>query len=160
MLLTVSSVSNPELNVIVLFLFMAFLLFFMSVKYVYKRMTMRLLESTTLLNLIVLSAGTLYKWESTEPRSILLIVSTGITLSQFCVIVVSSLIKPCLSNAVWRCQRSQRYHAIDDSIDDDIAHERIEDPELEPLISYAPRPVSMAASDIYTANSTKVSNDQ
>ena len=35
-LLTVTSAANPELNVFVLFLFIAFLRFFMSVKYVYK----------------------------------------------------------------------------------------------------------------------------
>ena len=29
---------------------------------------MRVLESATLLNLIVLSAGTLYRWESTESK--------------------------------------------------------------------------------------------
>ena len=60
-LLTVNSesVANPELKVFVLFLFIAFLCFFMSIKYVYKQM--RLFESTTLLNLIVLSARTLYE---------------------------------------------------------------------------------------------------
>ena len=85
-LLTVTSVANPELNVFVLFLFIAFLRFFISVKYVYKRMTVRLLESAILLNLIVLSAGTLYKWESTESKSTLLEVSIGITFAQFCAI--------------------------------------------------------------------------
>ena len=125
-------------------------------------MTVRFLESVILLTLIVLSAGTLYKWESIESRSTLFIVSTGITFAQFCIIVVLSLIKPCLSNAaaVRRCQRNKSYDVIDDSIDDDIAHERIEDPELEPLINYAPQSVSMTASDIYTANSTKVRNNQ
>ena len=149
-LLTVNSesVANPELKVFVLFLFIAFLCFFMSIKYVYKRMTVRLFESTTLLNLIVLSAGTLYEWESTESRLTLLIVSIGITFGQFCVIIVLSLIKPCLVclSTGWRCRPSQGY----DVIDDDITYERIEDPELEPLMNYVPRPVTMAASAKYT----------
>ena len=38
--------------------------------------------------------------------------------------------------------------------DGDIAHERIEDPELEPLIKYAPRPITMPASAKYTKWST------
>ena len=112
-------------------------------------MTVRLLKSSTLLNLIILSAGTLYKWECTESRSILLIVSMGITFIQFCVIVVLSLIKPCLT-AHQRCRRNQGYDVIDDDNDDDIAHERIEDPELEPLINNASRPVTMSASAKYT----------
>ena len=149
-LLTVTSVDNPELNVFVLFLFIAFLLSFISIENVYKRINMRVLESSTLLNLIVLSAGTLYRWESTELRSKLLMVSIGITFAQFCVIVVWSLIKPCLS-AGWRCRRNQGNDVIDEVIDDDdIAHERIEDPELEPLINFTPRPITMPASAKYT----------
>ena len=134
-LLTITSVANPELNVFVLFLFMAFLLFYMSVKYVYKRMNVRLLESATLLNLIVLSGATLYKWEFSMWRMTLLEVSIEISFAQFCVIVVLSLIKPCL-RVGWRCERNQGYDVINENIDDDITHERIEDPELEPLINY------------------------
>ena len=134
-LLTVNSVANPELNVFVLFMFTVFLLFFMSVKYVYKRITIRLLESATLLNLIVLSAGTLYKWQSTESKSILLEVSIGITFAQFCIIVVLSLIKPCLNTSnCWRCRRNQGYDVIDES-DDGFVHEWIEDPTLKLLVS-------------------------
>ena len=69
--------------------------------------------------------------------------------------VVLSLIKPCLS-AGWRCRRNQGYYVINESIDDDITHERIEDPELKPLINYIPRSDTMAAAK-YTA-ATKVSS--
>ena len=111
---------------------------------------MRVLESATLLNLIVLSSGTLYRWESTESRSKLLVVSIGITFAQFCIIVVWSLIKPCLSAGL-RCRQNQGNDVINEIIDDDdIAHERIEDPELEPLINYTPRPITMPASAKYT----------
>ena len=146
-LLTVTSVANPELNVFVLFLFIALLYFFISIKNVYKRMTVRLLESATLLNLIVLSAGTLYKWESTTVRMTLLEVSIGITFAQFCVIVVLSLIKACLGAVTGWCRRNQGYDVINENVDDDITHERIEDPELEPLINYTPQPFTVAASD-------------
>ena len=148
-LLTVTSVDNPELNVFGLFLFMAFLLFFMSIKYIYKRVNVRLVESATLLNLIILSSGTLYRWESTESRSELLTVSIRITFAQFCVIVVWSLIKSCLS-AGWRCGRNQGNDIIDEISDDDITHERIEDPELEPLINFTSQPITMPASAKYT----------
>ena len=149
-LLTITSVENPELNVFALFLFIAFLLSFISIENVYKRINVRVLESSTLLNLIVLSAGTLYRWESTDSKSNLLMVSIGITFAQFCVIVVWNLIKPCVS-ADWRCRRNQGNDVINDIIDDDdIAHERIEDPELEPLINYTPRPITIPASTKYT----------
>ena len=145
-LLTVTSVDNPELNVFALFLFIALLVSFISIENVYKRIEVRVLESSTLLNLIVLSSGTLYRWESTDSRSKLLMVSIGITFAQFCVIVVWSLIKPYLSDG-WRCRRNQGHDVIDD---DDITHERIEDPELEPLINDTPRPITMPASAKYT----------
>ena len=149
-LLTVTSVYNPELNIFALFLLIAFLFYFISINHVYKRVDVRVLESSTLLNLSILSAGTLYRWESTESRSKLLMVSIGITFAQFCVIIVWNLIKPCLS-AGWRCRRNQGYDVINETIDDDdIAHERIEDPELESLINDTPRPITMPASAKYT----------
>ena len=86
-ILTVTSVANPELNVFILFLLITFLLFFISINNVYKRRAVRVLESAILLNLIVLSAGTLYKWESTESKTILLEVSVGITLAQVCIVI-------------------------------------------------------------------------
>ena len=139
--LTVTSAANPEINVLILLLTISFLVITLSVKTVYKRMTVRVLESATLLNLIVLSAGTLYEWESTKSRSMLLIVSIGITFAQFCVIVVWSLIKPYFS-AGWRCRQKQTDDVIDENSDDDIAHERIEDPELESLITHARRSIN------------------
>ena len=75
-------------------------------------------------------------------------VSIGITFAQFCVIVVWNLIKPYLSDG-WRYRRNQGHDVIDDDIDD-ITHERIEDPELEPLINDTPRPITMPASAKYT----------
>ena len=149
-LLTITSVDNPELNVFALFLFITFLLFFTSIENVYKRVDVRVSESAILFNLIILSSGTLYRWESTGSRSKLLMVSTGITFAQFCIIVVWSLIKLRLS-AGWRCGRNKSNDVIDEVIDvDDIAHvhthERIEDPELEPLINDTPRPITIPAS--------------
>ena len=138
-ILTVTSAANPEINVLILLLTVSFLIITLSVKTVYKRMTVRVHESATLLNVIVLSAGTLYKWESTKSRSMLLIVSIGITFAQFCVIVVWGLIKPCFS-AGWRCRQKQTDDVmIAENINDDIIHELIEDPELEPLITHARR---------------------
>ena len=157
-LLTITSVANPELNIFVLFQFTAFLLFYMSVKHIYKQLTVRLLESATLLNLIVLSAGTLYKWESTQSKTTLLEISMGIIFAQFCVIIVLSFIKAC-HYASCRCRRNQGHDTIDENIDTDIVCERIEDPELKLLISYVPQPLTMAVSAQYTATNTKSAHD-
>ena len=82
--------------------------------------------------------------------------SIGTTFAQFCVIIVWKLINPYLS-ADWRCRRNQGYDVINENIDDGIAHERIEDPEFEPLIICVPKPVTMVDSAKYTATITKVS---
>jgi hypothetical protein len=65
----------------------------------------RVLESASLLNLIVLSAGMLYKWESIELKTIFLEVSIGISFAQVCVIVVLSVSEQCFSTG-WRCRQS------------------------------------------------------
>ena len=85
-------------------------------------------------------------------------VSIGITFALFCVIIVLSLIKPYLS-AGRQFTRNLGYYTIDENInsDDVITHERIEDPELEPLINHAPKPATVASSAIYTATVTEVS---
>ena len=120
-----------------IFLFTAFLLFFTSVKDIYKQTNVRFFESTTLLNLLILSAGILYKWEFSDQKIVLLQVSIAITFAQFCVIVVCSLFPQCFRAGLKYCRHSKAYHdSITENIDDNIAHERIEDPELESLISY------------------------
>ena len=50
-------------------------------------------------------------------------------------------------SADWRCRRNQGHGIIDD---DDIAHERIEDPELKPLINDTPWPITISAFVKYT----------
>ena len=52
----------------------------------------------------------------------------------------------CLGAGNWRCRRNQSYDVINEIIDDDIAHERIEDPELESLINYTSEPVTYCGS--------------
>ena len=130
-LLTIISAANPKLNMFMLFITIAILFFFLSVKNVYKQTIVRVHESAILLNLMFLSVGTLYEWESTMSRMTLLEISIAIVFAQFCVIIVWNLIKPCF-NARWKCMKQQPYDK--EEVCDDINHDRIEDPELEPLI--------------------------
>ena len=132
-ILTVTSATNPEINVLILLVTISVLAIRSSVDNIYKQMNVRIFEGATLLNLTVLSAGTLYNWECTKSQMTLLEISIRTAFAQFCIIVVWCLIKPCLS-AGWRCRRNQTYNDIVDDMDDDlIVHERIE--ELKPLIN-------------------------
>ena len=126
-LITISSTS-PKMNLLVLLAAMTILLVGLSIKNVYKRMTVRALEGTILLNLIIWSAGTLYKWESIESRLILQSVSIGIVFVQFCLIVVFNLIKlgSRVSHRYARQKSPYAYHILEN----EITHERIEDPDL------------------------------
>ena len=78
----------------------------------------------------------LYQWEAVKSRATLQLVSIGIAFAQFCVIVVWSLIKPCFCSG-WRYREKQTYDVLDENINDDITHERIEDPKLKPLLTHA-----------------------
>ena len=86
---------------------------------------MRVFESVTLMNLIVVSAGVLYKWEDIKSKTSLLEVSIWFAFVQFCIIIAWSLIKSCF-NANWWHKQEMTY--------EEVTHERIEDPELDPLI--------------------------
>ena len=126
--LTTISSASPKTNLFVLLATMTLLVVGLSIKNVYKRMSTRALESTILLNLIIWSAGTLYKWESIESKMILLTVSNGIVLAQFCLIVMCNLIKIGFQ-AGQRCARhksSYAYHILDN----EFTHERVGDPNL------------------------------
>ena len=135
-ILIVTSTINPEVNVFILSVTVGSLFFFTSVKNVYKRMNVRIVESATFMNLTVLSAGIMYKWESTESKLILLKVSIVLAFTQFCAIVVWNLIKPCL-RVNWKCRWEQTYDVISENVEDRFIHERIEDPELETMIAPA-----------------------
>ena len=128
-ILTVTSTTFPKFNVLLLSVTIASLFFFISIKNVYRKRNVRFFESVTLMNLIVVSTGILYKWESAKSKITLLEVSIWLAFVQFCVITVWSLIKPCF-NTNWWCKRKKIYG----NINEDITHERIEDPELDPFI--------------------------
>ena len=119
LILTVSSIKNPELNVFTLSVVMTTLVVFMSVKKVYKQMNVRMLENAVLMNLIILSAGALYKWESATSKMTLLDISIGVAIVQFSVVIVWSFIKQLVSiNS--GCKKHESYNEI---LDENIVHE-------------------------------------
>ena len=143
-ILTVTYTTSPKLNVFILSVTMTALLSFTSANNVYNRLKVRLFESFILMNLLILTAGTRYMWESTASRIILLQISIGFCFIQFCVVILHSLIKlsNCYSGSYISCYRwRQGYGTIDESsVYDDITHERIESPHPESLIQVAKEP--------------------
>ena len=126
-IMTINPATNPEFTMFILSIIIIVLTIIASIKNVHKQMSVRVLEGAVYMNLLILSTGTLYKWESTTAKTTLLAVSIGFAFTQFCFIVVWSLIKN-LCALYWKCRSSQTYTAFDE---DDFAHERIEDPGLE-----------------------------
>ena len=119
--LTTISSASPKTNLFILLVTMTLLVVGLSIKNVYKRMSTRALESTILLNLIIWSAGTLYKWESIESKMILLTVSNGVVFAQFCLLVLYNLIR-LSSQAGQRCVRqksSYAYRILENDITDE-----------------------------------------
>ena len=130
--LMITSTISLELNIFILLVTVAVLLLFTSVKHVYKHIIVRILETITLMNILVLSAGTLYTWELETSRMIVLEISIWISFAQFCVILLRSLVRPCYG-AIQRCRQKQGYESVGDNLND-VVDERIEDPEPESLI--------------------------
>ena len=73
-------------------------------------------------------------WESNESRSKLLKVSIGFAFTKFCIITLWSVIRLC-SSANCKCRQKQPAIVIDENTDNDVIHERIDDPELESLVA-------------------------
>ena len=86
-------------------------------------MTVRILESVTLINIIGLSVGTLHRWESVTSRMIALEISIWISFVQFCFILLWSLVRAC-NSAVFKCGQKRGYEIVDENLND-IDDERI-----------------------------------
>ena len=128
-IMIVTAAANPKFTVFILSVIIIVLVIIMSVKNVYKKMMVRVLEGAVLMNLFILSVGTLYKWESTKSKTTLLAVSIGFAFAQFCIIAMWNLIKVLYTFcASLKCRQSHAYDIVDEG---DFTHERIEDPELE-----------------------------
>ena len=105
------------------------LLFYTSIQPVYKSRLVRIIESTSLLNLIVLVGCTLYK---RSEQTLFLEISIAFSFIQFTVIIVTSLIKVFYKMS-HKCVRRNGYLLVRqdiDSSDAEMFHERVEDPEI------------------------------
>jgi hypothetical protein len=95
LLLLVSSLTLyilPEISVLLLLTISIFLLCYVNSVRPYKQMSVALLESSVLINFIVLAAGYLYFRDNNKGMTILLSLSITIALVEFCGIIIWSLI--------------------------------------------------------------------
>ena len=89
---SLSSSIFPALNILLLLAFAILLLCYMNSVQTYKKVSILILESSFLVNLIVLAVGTLYFGDDGEGRKVLLGVSITVAFVEFCGIVTWNLI--------------------------------------------------------------------
>ena len=116
---TATSSTFPLLSLLILLLTSLVLLFYASIKHVYKSKIVSIFESTSLLNLITLIVFTLY----TGGETIFLEISIAFAFLQFMVIIIISLIKINI-NTRHKCMSRNGYNLIRQNSDssDEIVH--------------------------------------
>ena len=132
---TATSSISPLVSLLILAITLVMLLFYMSVKPVYKSKIVRLFESASLSNLLVLVTYTLYTGDKNSGTTALQI-SIGVAFVQFLLIILISTIKICYQNKC-KCIQRKGYNLINqDSSDDDMVHERVNDPDINADMYY------------------------
>ena len=104
-LLLVSSltlITLPALNFLLLLTISIILLCYMNSVRTYRRISASLLESSFLINFIILAVGNLYFKENGAERTILLCVSITVVFIKFCGLIIWNLIPKKAKS--WRCQ--------------------------------------------------------
>ena len=125
---TATSSTLPFISLFILQLTSVVLLFYTSIRHVYKSKLVRMLESTSLLNLTILIGFTLY---TRGGQTTFLEVSIAFAFIQFTFIIIISLIK-IFFNVRRKCMGRDGYHLLSQDVDssDEMVHERVEDPEV------------------------------
>ena len=124
---TATSSIVPFLSLLILQFTSAMLLFYESIRPVYKSKLVRTIESMSLLNLIILVGSTLYTGGG---ETIFLEVSIAFAFIQFIAIIIVSLNK--IFRVDNRCMKRKGYQLIYQNADssDEMIHERVNDAEI------------------------------
>ena len=108
---------------------MTILLFYMSVKPIYKQSVVTILVSASFINLVILSGGI---GIFNSYKSAFLYTSIGVAFIQFCAIMLWNLLKPCY-NQLHRCTPQRKGYLNIDENSNEIIHERLEDPYTDQI---------------------------
>ena len=121
---TATSSTFPFISLLILQLTSVVLLFYTSIRPVYKSKLVRTLESISFLNLIILIGFTLY---TRGEETVFLEISIAFAFIQFTIIVIISLIKT-IFNMRYKCMWRNGYYLIQQDVDssDEMVHERVE----------------------------------
>ena len=125
---TATSSTVLFISLFILLLSSAILLFYTSITPVHKSKLVRVIESTSLLNLIILIGSTLYTGGG---ETVFLELSIAFSFIQFIVIIIISFIRIFFNNCP-KCLRRNSYQLIHRGFNssNEISHDRVEDPEV------------------------------
>ena len=117
MLLIISSLTaniNPAVSLFLLLVVATMLLSYVNYKQVYKQKSVLILESAFLINLLLLTGGTLYYYKDVggSPRMAFVYISIGIAFVKFCGIIVWSLLQVLLKCKCWRQSDSVTHTSV------------------------------------------------
>ena len=131
----ITSSTRPLVSLLILTITLVMLFFYMSIKPVYKSVLVRLFESASLSNLLILISYTLHTG-NTYSGTTALQISIGVAFIQFLLIILISTIKICYQS---KYKRKGGNLIIPDSSDDDMVHERVNDPDINAHMYYPTR---------------------
>ena len=104
----------PDINLLILIVVLVLVLLYTVCCRVYRRKSVKILESILLGNLIVLCGST----KLVTDRSIILVTSIGLAFIQFCGIVLWSLVKLCIKRSGWN------YVNLEETVSSEFIHTR------------------------------------
>ena len=125
-LFTAISSTVPLVSLLTLATTLVILLFYMSIRPVYKSKVVRFFQSSSVLNLLMLVICTLY---TGEKGAFALQISVGLAFIQFLLIIFISAIKICYHNKNM-CIKRRGYNSINQDSSDDMFYERVNDPDV------------------------------
>ena len=126
---TVTGSTSPFISLLTLFIVVALLLFYVSIRPVYKSKFIRTFNSVSLLNLVIL-VGSIMHRGTTATQSFRSFHYINFAFAQFTIIIVVCLIKT-FYRLRDKCTITSDYIPVAQDVDSSVEtiHERIEDPE-------------------------------
>ena len=132
---TASSSTSPRIGLLILVIVLIGLLLCTSIRPVYESKLVRVFESSSVSNLLVLICYTLYTGDVHSGTTVLHL-SVGFAFIQFFFIIFISVFKICY-HAKYMCTLRKGYNLISQNTlneNDNMHHERISDPDIVDII--------------------------
>ena len=128
---TASSSTSPRVGLLALAITLIGLLLYTSINPLYKSKLVRIFESTSISNLLVLISCTLYTGDIHSGMTALQL-SIGFAFVQFLLVILISVFKICY-HTKYKCTRRKGYDLINEE-NSDMYHERLNDPDIVDIV--------------------------